>query len=72
MLSKFNQLINSVFGASRAKQQEQLLEAVNFHQQGALAEARAAYEAILEANPKHDMALNLLGVVMAQQGRFQD
>ncbi len=72
MLSKFTDLINSAFGASKAKQQEQLLEAVEFHQQGKLAEARAAYEDILSANPKHDVALNLLGVVMAQQGRFQE
>ena len=72
MLSKFSHLLNSAFGASKAKQQEQLLEAVELHQQGKLAEARAAYEDILQANAKHDVAMNLLGVVMAQQGRFQE
>jgi len=43
-------------------------QASALHQDGRLAEAKAAYEAILAANPRHVDALNQLGVLQLQLG----
>src|ERR1700736_2390018 len=45
---------------------DKLQQAIAFHQEGRLAEARAAYEEILQIQPKHFDALHLLGVIAAQ------
>ncbi|MCH8189505.1 MAG: 4-hydroxy-tetrahydrodipicolinate synthase [Proteobacteria bacterium] len=49
-----------------------LAEAVKFHQSGQLSPAEALYREILKADPEHPRALNLLGVVRLQGGRFDD
>lgn len=43
-------------------------QAVALHQQGRLAEARAAYERVLSTRPGHFDALHLSGVIAAQSG----
>ncbi len=40
-------------------------------QQGKLAQARAIYESVLKANPRHFDSLHLLGVIEAQTGNHQ-
>ena len=42
--------------------------AVSHHQAGRLAEARRLYEEILSEEPKHVVALHLLGVITCQEG----
>ncbi len=43
-------------------------QAIAFHQQGSLAEARKLYEAVLAVDPGHVPALNFLGVLAGQAG----
>lgn len=45
-----------------------LQQAVLFHRQGKLADARPLYEDFLRGQPDHTAALNLLGVLLLQQG----
>ena len=47
----------------------EIARAVALHREGKLAEAEAAYRAILDAAPDHDGTLHNLGVVLAQAGR---
>lgn len=49
--------------------QSQFQQAASLHQQGQLALAEAAYQAILAANPKHVDALHYLGILAAQTQR---
>jgi protein O-GlcNAc transferase len=51
---------------------EAIRYAVTFHQRGMLVEAEKFYAAILEVEPDHFSALNLLGVVRRQQGNNVD
>jgi predicted O-linked N-acetylglucosamine transferase (SPINDLY family)/ADP-heptose:LPS heptosyltransferase len=46
-------------------------QAMQFHQQGQLAEAMLVYQAILQNNPQHADALHFLGVLHHQQGDNQ-
>ncbi|MBE0475148.1 tetratricopeptide repeat protein, partial [Rhodoferax sp.] len=46
-----------------------LQAAVQYHQNGQLAQAQALYRQILQANPNHPDALHLLGLIEHQQGR---
>jgi tetratricopeptide (TPR) repeat protein len=48
---------------------ELLQQAVSHHQHGELAEAESLYRRVLQQEPEHAQALNLLGVVAAQTGR---
>ncbi len=48
---------------------EALALAVRHHRAGALAEAEQLYRQILAADPRHVVALHLLGVLAHQQGR---
>ena len=41
-------------------------------QAGKTGEAELAFAALLKAQPKHVGALNLLGIVLMQQGRFEE
>jgi protein O-GlcNAc transferase len=50
---------------------EKLQRAVEDHQSGQLAEARAAYEEILAVDPRHADAMNLLGAIAIQTKDFQ-
>ncbi len=43
-------------------------DAISLHQQGQLDEARALYEAALQANPRDPLAMRLLGTLCLQQG----
>src|SRR4051794_31420070 len=52
--------------------QNLLEQAVQHHQAGRLAQAEALYRQLLAANPKHADALNLMGVLAAQQGRSEE
>jgi predicted O-linked N-acetylglucosamine transferase (SPINDLY family) len=47
-----------------------LEQALHLHRQGQLAEAEARYRAILDRNPEHFDALQLLGALAAQQGQW--
>lgn len=55
------------FDAARA-----LADALVLHRQGALAEAAAAYEKILQREPDNPEALQLRGVLALQQGRLPE
>ncbi|MBT4701498.1 MAG: tetratricopeptide repeat protein [Rhodospirillaceae bacterium] len=46
--------------------------AVQHHNAGDLEQAEEIYQQILEADPKHPVALHLLGVVASQVGEFED
>lgn len=48
-----------------------LEQAVRHHKRGELAQAESCYAQVLERQPEHGHALNLLGVVAAQTGREQ-
>ena len=50
----------------------EIARAVALHREGKLAEAEAAYRAILDAAPDHDGTLHNLGVVLAQAGRAEE
>ena len=52
--------------------QSLLQQAVALHQAGRLVEARAVYQRILMAQPRHADALHLLGVIRAQQRRLDE
>ncbi len=76
---KFTGLINSykngqanTLTASRSEEllQATLADAIAAQQSGRLAEAAAAYEKVLELDPKHFDALHMLGVFAAQDGNF--
>jgi len=45
--------------------------AVALHRAGNLAEAKLRYEAIVDADPRHGRALHLLGVIAAQERRYE-
>ena len=47
-------------------------EAIGLHRQGRLAEAETMYRAIIAAQPDHFDALHLLGVMRAQQKKFDE
>jgi tetratricopeptide (TPR) repeat protein len=49
--------------------QEAMRVAVQFHQEGRLAEAERVYRQVLEQSPRHPDALHLMGVVAHQTGR---
>ena len=51
---------------------EHLQQGLALHRQGRLADAQAAYEAILAREPRHFDALHLLAVLLAQAGRFDE
>src|SRR5712675_1676982 len=51
--------------------ESQLEQAIALHQQGHLVRAKAAYENILKAEPKHFDALHLLGVIAIQEKQHQ-
>src|SRR5258708_10333374 len=51
--------------------ESQLEQAIALHQQGHLARAKAAYENILKAKPKHFDALHLLGVIAIQTNQHR-
>src|SRR6266567_6633230 len=51
--------------------ESQLEQAIALHQQGHLARAKAAYENILKAQPKHFDALHLLGVIAIQTNQHR-
>src|SRR6266853_1183171 len=51
--------------------ESQLEQAVALHQQGHLVRAKAAYENILKAQPKHFDALHLLGVIAIQTNQHR-
>jgi len=46
--------------------------AITHHQAGRLDEAKALYEQVLAADPNHDDALHLLGVIAHQQSRHEE
>jgi protein O-GlcNAc transferase len=48
---------------------EALQSAIQHHQAGRLPQAEALYRRILQQNPRHAVALHLLGVLMGQAGR---
>jgi predicted O-methyltransferase YrrM len=48
--------------------QDELRTAIQHHQSGRLAEARAVYERVLAVQPNHPDALHLLGALVYQQG----
>jgi protein O-GlcNAc transferase len=50
---------------------EALAVAVRYHRSGNLQQAEAIYRQILQADPNHADALQLLGVIAAQAGRFE-
>lgn len=49
-----------------------LAQALDHHRQGRAAMAEGLYRAVLAADPDHPDALQLLGVLLAQQGRADD
>jgi len=51
---------------------EKFRRALAFLQAGRVAEAERAFKQVLDAQPKHVGALNLLGIVMMQLGRFAE
>ena len=52
---------------------EQLVDtAIHLHQQGNLLKAEQLYRRILQLQPAHDYALNLLGVLVSQKGDHQE
>lgn len=57
--------------AARAPAQA-LQRAMQLHRSGQLDAARALYERLIAANPRHADALHLLGLMHAQGGRFQE
>src|SRR5262249_46560613 len=52
--------------------QEDLLEAVRYHEQGQMEEAARLYQLVLARHPDQPDALHLLGVIALQQGDFQE
>lgn len=52
--------------------QQRLRSALDHHQHGRLAEAEAAYRAVLASTPRNADALNLLGVICLQTGRAEE
>ena len=47
---------------------QQFMKAVSLHQQGKILEAKPIYESILKAFPRHADAMNLLGIIVNEQG----
>ena len=47
-------------------------DAIRHHQAGRLGEAERLYRAMLDAEPDHPDALHLLGVLLTQQGEYDD
>jgi protein O-GlcNAc transferase len=60
-------------GASGAlpNRSAEFARAVAFHREGHLAEAERIYQTILQQDPKHFDATNLLGMVFLQRGQFE-
>ena len=56
---------------AQAQAQAQFNEAIALHQQGQLGQAKAIYERVLQAVPRHAQALHMLGVIAAQTGNYQ-
>lgn len=57
-------------GSSRAGDVTALLaQAMTFHRQGNLLEARSLYERVLRSQPEHPEALNFFGILHQQQGQ---
>ena len=58
-------------GGTAASPRATLIEAVNRHRAGDLADAARLYDRILKADPKHPDALHLRGLVAHQQGHSE-
>lgn len=56
----------------KATEKEQIQSGLSLHQKGDLEGAEKVYHQILLANPKHDEALHLLGVIRFKQARIED
>ena len=59
-------------GSPKLSIAQALETAVASHGRGDLAQAEPLYQAVLAANPAHGVALQLLGVLRAQQGRHDE
>lgn len=62
---------NSSVKITPAQMTAQLQQAMALHQQGALAQAEAMYQALLGVRPQHVDALHLLGILHVQTGRIE-
>jgi predicted O-linked N-acetylglucosamine transferase (SPINDLY family) len=50
----------------------ELKRALEFHKEGKLFKAKEIYQSILDREPQHPDALHLLGMLVAQQGEYED
>nr|WP_315488115.1 tetratricopeptide repeat protein [uncultured Rhodoferax sp.] len=53
---------------TQAQVPDALKHAIAFHQRGQFAQAKALYEGVIQAQPRHFQALHLLGLIAAQTG----
>jgi predicted O-linked N-acetylglucosamine transferase (SPINDLY family) len=58
--------------SSEQEIKETFQQALSYHQNGQLAEAKDLYSEIIEINPKHSNSLHFLGVLAYQQQDFQN
>lgn len=63
---------NSSFHPSGQQVGSLFAQALNLHQSGQLAQARTTYEQVLKIKPSHPDALQLMGTLALQEGRFED
>jgi len=64
--------MNNTASAGKPPIQQQIDQALTLHKAGDLAGAEALYEAVLNAQPEHISALQLLGVLRGAQDRHED
>ncbi len=57
-----------ILALTQAQVPDALKHAIAFHQRGQFAQAKALYEGVIQAQPRHFQALHLLGLIAAQTG----